>query len=77
MAKLKAADLRQLSGDELSSKVSELKEELFGLRFQAATGQLEDTARIREVRKDLARVYTVLQERKLNIIDDPDATKEA
>ena len=77
MAKLKAADLRQLSGDELVSKVSELKEELFGLRFQAATGQLEDTARIREVRKDLARVYTVLQERKLNIIDDPDATKEA
>ena len=77
MAKLKAAGLRQLSGDELRSKVSELKEELFGLRFQAATGQLEDTARIREVRKDLARVYTVLQERKLNIIDDPDATKEA
>ena len=77
MAKLKAADLRQLSGDELRSKVSELKEELFGLRFQATTGQLEDTARIREVRKDLARVYTVLQERKLNIIDDPDATKEA
>ena len=77
MAKLKAADLRQLSGDELRSKVSELKEELFGLRFQAATGQLEDTARSREVRKDLARVYTVLQERKLNIIDDPDATKEA
>ena len=77
MAKLKAADLRQHSGDELRSKVSELKEELFGLRFQAATGQLEDTARIREVRKDLARVYTVLQERKLNIIDDPDATKEA
>lgn len=77
MAKLKAADLRQLSGDELRSKVSELKEELFGLRFQAATGQLEDSARIREVRKDLARVYTVLQERKLNIIDDPDATKEA
>ena len=77
MAKLKAADLRQLSGDELRSKVSELKEELFRLRFQAATGQLEDTARIREVRKDLARVYTVLQERKLNIIDDPDATKEA
>ncbi|MEA5636128.1 MAG: 50S ribosomal protein L29 [Cutibacterium granulosum] len=77
MAKLKAADLRQLSGDELRSKVSELKEELFGLRFQAATGQLEDTARIREVRKDLARVDTVLQERKLTIIDDPDATKEA
>ena len=77
MPKLSAAELRQLSGEELRNKVRELKEELFGLRFQAATGQLEDTARIREVRKDLARVYTVLQERKLNIIDDPDATKEA
>jgi len=77
MPKLSAAELRQLSGEELRNKVRELKEELFGLRFQAATGQLEDTARIREVRKDLARGYTVLQERKLNIIDDPDATKEA
>ncbi|MBS6941863.1 MAG: 50S ribosomal protein L29, partial [Slackia piriformis] len=44
-----------------------------GLRFQSATGQLENTARLREVRKDIARVYTVLQERNLNIVDDPDA----
>ncbi|MCA3773780.1 MAG: 50S ribosomal protein L29, partial [Cutibacterium sp.] len=53
------------------------KEELFNLRFQSATGQLENTARLREVRKDIARVYTVLQERNLNIVDDPDSTKEA
>ncbi|AFV90344.1 MAG: 50S ribosomal protein L29 [Acidipropionibacterium acidipropionici] len=77
MAKLKAADLRALSGDELRAKVTELKEELFGLRFQSATGQLENSARLREVRKDIARVYTVLQERNLNIVDDPDAPKEA
>ncbi|QCV94422.1 50S ribosomal protein L29 [Acidipropionibacterium acidipropionici] len=77
MAKLKAANLRALSGDELRAKVTELKEELFGLRFQSATGQLENSARLREVRKDIARVYTVLQERNLNIVDDPDAPKEA
>lgn len=75
MPKLSAAELRQLSGEELRNKVRELKEELFG--FQSATGQLENTARLREVRKDIARVYTVLQERNLNIVDDPDSTKEA
>ncbi|MDU7430941.1 MAG: 50S ribosomal protein L29 [Cutibacterium avidum] len=73
MPKLSAAELRQLSGEELRNKVRELKEELFGLRFQSVTGQLENTARLREVRKDIARVYTVLQERNLNIVDDPDA----
>ena len=77
MPKLSAAELRQLSGEELRNKVRELKEELFWLRFQSATGQLENTARLREVRKDIARVYTVLQERNLNIVDDPDSTKEA
>ena len=77
MPKLSAAELRQLSGEELRNKVRELKEELFGLRFQSATGQLENTPRLREVRKDIARVYTVLQERNLNIVDDPDSTKEA
>lgn len=63
------------SRDELNKKVLELKEELFGLRFQAATGQLESHGRLREVRKDIARVYTVLQERNLGIIPDPDAEK--
>jgi len=69
---LKAAELRSLSRDELTAKVVELKEELFTLRFQAATGQLESHGRLREVRKDIARIYTVLQERSLGIVDDPD-----
>ena len=55
----------------------ELKEELFNLRFQSATGQLQSTARLREVRKDIARIYTVLQERNLGIIQDPDQKVEA
>nr|NLI48964.1 50S ribosomal protein L29 [Propionibacterium sp.] len=71
-----AADLRGLSRDELNKKVVELKEELFSLRFQAATGQLESHGRLREVRKDIARVYTVLQERNLGIVPDPDDEKK-
>ncbi|GAB3624295.1 hypothetical protein GCM10027418_23790 [Mariniluteicoccus endophyticus] len=73
MAKtLVAAELRGLSRDELNKKVVELKEELFSLRFQAATGQLESHGRLRAVRKDIARIYTVLQERNLGIVDEPD-----
>jgi large subunit ribosomal protein L29 len=68
-----AAELRGLTGDELNTKVTELKEELFTLRFQSATGQLESHGRLRAVRKDIARIYTVLTERELGIIDDPDA----
>ncbi len=67
-----AADLRGMSRDELNAKVVELKEELFSLRFQAATGQLESHGRLRAVRKDIARIYTVLQERNLGIVADPD-----
>ena len=76
MAKaLVAADLRGLSREELNKKVLELKEELFTLRFQGATGQLESHGRLREVRKDIARVYTVIQERNLGIVEDPDLEK--
>ncbi|NLE98248.1 MAG: 50S ribosomal protein L29 [Propionibacterium sp.] len=71
MSKLSANELRGLPREELNEKVVELKEELFGLRFQAATGQLESNGRLREVRKDIARVYTVLQERNLGIIEEP------
>jgi len=77
MATTKAAELRNLSRSELDTKVVELKEELFTLRFQAATGQLESHGRLRAVRKDIARIYTVLQERALGIVDDPDAGTEA
>jgi len=60
-------DLRGLANDELVSKLREAKEELFNLRFQAATGQLESHGRLREVRKDIARLYTVMRERELGI----------
>ncbi|MGI8700315.1 MAG: 50S ribosomal protein L29 [Nocardioidaceae bacterium] len=68
----KAGELRGLTRTELNAKVRELKEELFNLRFSAATGQLESHGRLRAVRKDIARVYTVLQERQLGITEDPD-----
>ena len=56
-------ELRQLSAEELTSKVREMKEELFNLRFQAATGQLESHGRLGAVRKEIARVYTIMRER--------------
>ena len=71
-----AGELRGLTKAELTGKVTELKEELFNLRFQYATGQLESHGRLRAVRKDIARIYTVLQERTLGIVDDPEL-KEA
>ena len=66
-----AADLRGRSREELNTLVAELKEELFTLRFAAATGQLESSSRLNGVRKDIARIYTVLQERNLGIVDEP------
>ena len=72
MATITANELRALSRNELNSRVTELKEELFSLRFAAATGQLESRGRLREARKDIARIYTVLQERNLGIVPDPD-----
>lgn len=71
-----AVELRKMSREALNEKVVELKKELFNLRFQHATGQLESHGRLREVRKDIARIYTVLQERNLGIVEDPDAAAE-
>jgi large subunit ribosomal protein L29 len=69
MAKgLAAADLRSSTEDELEVKLAEAKIELFNLRFQAATGQLESHGRLRAVRKEIARIYTVKRERELGII---------
>jgi len=73
MATLTAAELRNLGRDELLTKLGEAKEELFNLRFQAATGQLESHGRLRAVRKDIARIYTVLTERALGITEEVDA----
>ncbi|MBT9139618.1 MAG: 50S ribosomal protein L29 [Dehalococcoidia bacterium] len=63
---MKANELKEFSDVELVSKLSELKEELFNLRFQMATGQLENHMRIREVRKSIARVKTIQRQRELN-----------
>ncbi len=59
-------DMRNTETQELLNKVEEYKKELFGLRFQQATGQLENTARIRTVRKNIAKIKTIIRERELN-----------
>ena len=59
-------DIRDTETQELLNKVEEYKKELFGLRFQQATGQLENTARIKAVRKNIARIKTIIRERELN-----------
>ncbi|MBS6525451.1 MULTISPECIES: 50S ribosomal protein L29 [Aedoeadaptatus] len=64
---MKIKDIRNLSGDELNKKVSELKNELFNLRFQLATGQLDNPSTIKSVKKDIARVKTIQRERELNM----------
>ena len=66
-----AAELRELSDEELVLRVREAKEELFNLRFQMATGQLDNNRRLRTVRREIARVYTVLRERELGLTSGP------
>jgi large subunit ribosomal protein L29 len=63
----KTAELRELDDEGLLDKLREAKEELFNLRFQAATGQLENNTRLKIVRKDIARIYTLMRERELGI----------
>jgi large subunit ribosomal protein L29 len=63
---MKITDVRELNEQELEEKAKALKEELFNLRFQEATGQLENVMRIKEVRRGIARVKTVLRERALS-----------
>jgi large subunit ribosomal protein L29 len=64
---MKAKDIREMSPGELEQKLSGLKDELFNLRFQLATGQLENPMRIKEVKKTIARVKTIQREQELNI----------
>ena len=59
---MKASEVRGKRGDELREQLLQLKKEQFNLRFQKATGQLENTARVREVRRDIARIKTILAE---------------
>ena len=62
---MKAAELRELNDVELANRLREFREELFGLRFLHATGQLDNSARLGQVRKDIARVETLLREREI------------
>ena len=62
---MKAQDIRELEGKQLEEKLQEYSEELFNLRFQHATAQLENTQRLKQVRKTIARIKTVLQEREM------------
>ena len=68
---LQAHELDELNDIDLEAKLREAKEELFNLRFQAATGQLESHGRLRTVKKDIARIYTVVRERELGIRTAP------
>ena len=60
-------DLRELADEKLVDELRKAKEELFNLRFQSATGQLDNHGRLRAVRKDIARIYTILRERELGL----------
>ncbi len=64
---MKVNEIRDMSADEQSQKLQSLKEELFNLRFQHATGQLENPMRLREIKKSIAQVKTIQRERELNI----------
>ena len=73
---VKSHELDDLNAVDLESKLREAKEELFNLRFQAATGQLESHGRLRTVKKDIARIYTVVRERELGIRTAPGSNDE-
>jgi len=67
-----ASELREQSDEELVSRLREAKAELFDLRVQAATGQLDNHGRLKVIRKDIARIYTIMRERELGLSTAPD-----
>jgi large subunit ribosomal protein L29 len=78
MAKaLAASELRNSTEEELDGKLAEAKTELFNLRFQSATGQLESHGRLLAVRKEIARIYTVKRERELGIVTIVEEAEES
>jgi len=72
-----AADMRELNEEELVLRLREAKEELFNLRFQMATGQLDNNRRLRTVKHDIARIYTVMRERELGLSTAPETGEGA
>jgi len=80
MASTTAFELRSATDEELLSRLREAKQELFNLRFQVATGQLDNNKRLKTVRHDIARIYTVMRERELGItyeVAEDDADSDA
>ena len=67
---MKMEELRKLSTEELNNKIKEAKEELFNLRFQQATGNLEKPVRLRELRKQVAKMKTIIRERELEKVEE-------
>ena len=66
---MKPAEIRELSAEDLQTKLKEAREELFNLRFQMATSQLDNTARVRQVKKDVARIQTEMRARELRALN--------
>lgn len=66
---MKPAEIRELSAEDLGAKLKEAREELFNLRFQMATSQLDNTARVRQVKKDIARIQTEMRARELRALN--------
>ena len=74
-AGVKAAELRELSEQELIARLREAKAELFNLRVQAATGQLDNHGRLQVVRREIARIYTIMRERELGLSTAPEVAE--
>ncbi len=74
---VKAHELDEMTDVDIETRLREAKEELFNLRFQAATGQLESHGRLRTVKRDIARIYTVVRERELGIRTTPTANDQS
>ena len=66
---MKSAEIRNLSAEDLQAKLKEVRAELFNLRFQMATGQLDNTARIKQVKKNIARIQTEMRDRELKALN--------
>ncbi|GAA4248693.1 MULTISPECIES: 50S ribosomal protein L29 [Dactylosporangium] len=75
-AGIKATELRELSDEGLVEKLREAKAELFNLRVQSATGQLDNHGRLQVIRREIARIYTIMRERELGLSAAPDAVAE-
>ena len=75
-AGIKASELREVSDEDLVTRLREAKAELFNLRVQAATGQLDSHGRLQVIRRDIARIYTIMRERELGLSVAPDEVAE-